>query len=390
MDLSCNYVGLSLKNPIIVSSSGLTENLKNMKKCEENGAGALVVKSLFEEEVCRISPTPRFEIINRSMGLLRSQSFYSFEQASKFSPKEYFEEINKALNVLSIPVIPSINCVTDEGWLKYSKMAEEIKAPALELNVSCPHASISFRGQDVDETILRVAKIVRENVNIPIVVKMPMQLSSPLAVAKRLEEIGVDGVVMFNRLTGLDINLETEKPILHGGYAGHGGPWTLNYVIRWISTSRPYLKISIAGSGGVGSGEDVVKYILSGADVVQICSLIYLMGYEIIPRVIDGIKRFMDKKGYKSISDFKGKVSGKAILGNDEVDRRQYLKAYIDPSLCNSCGICKRVCIYDAPSEKEGKYFITDLCDGCGLCVKLCSVKAIDMVLKEETKNEVN
>ncbi|MGB9857486.1 MAG: 4Fe-4S binding protein [Dictyoglomaceae bacterium] len=390
MDLSCSYVGLKLKNPLVIASSGLTENLKNMKKCEESGAGGVVVKSLFEEEVCRISPTPRFEIINRTMGPLKSQTFYSFEQASPFSPEEYFKEVKKALDVLSIPVIPSINCITDEGWLKYSKMAEEVGAPALELNVSCPHASISFRGQDVDNTILHVAKIVRENIKIPVIVKMPMQLSSPLAVAKALEDIGIDGVVMFNRLTGLDIDLGTEKPILHGGYAGHGGPWALNYVIRWIATSRPHLKISIAGSGGVGSGEDMAKYILSGADVVQVCSIVYLMGYEIISKIIDELKRFMEKKNYNNLSEFRGKVSGRAILGNNEIDRRHLYKAYIKEDLCTSCGICKKICIYNAPMERNRKYFITDLCDGCGLCVKLCPAKAISMVPVGGRENEKN
>lgn len=390
MDLSTSYVGLKLKNPIIIASSGLTENLKNMKKVEESGAGALVVKSFFEEEVCRVSPTPRFEIINRNMGPLRSQTFYSFEQASPFSEEEYFKEVSRALNTLSIPVIPSINCITDEGWIKYSKMAEKVGTPALELNVSCPHASISFRGQNVDDTIINTARLVRKNVKIPLIVKIPIQLSSPLAMAKQLENIGIDGVVMFNRLTGLDIDLDKEKPILHGGYAGHGGPWAFNYTLRWIATSRPHLNLSISASGGVGSGEDTAKYILAGADAVQICSIIYLMGYEIIPRIIEGLKRFMEKKGYNSPSDFKGKVSGKAILGNYEINRRHYLKAYIDPSLCNSCGICKRVCIYDAPIKRDRKYFITDLCDGCGLCEKLCPTKAISMVSLEEIKNESN
>lgn len=147
MDLSCEYVGIKLKNPIIVASSGLAENLKNMKKAEEHGAACVVAKSLFEEKICRISPTPRFEIIERKMGKLRSQTFYSFEQASPFDAHEYFEEIRKAVNTLSIPVIPSINCVTDEGWSQYARMAEGAGAPALELNVSCPHGSISFRGR---------------------------------------------------------------------------------------------------------------------------------------------------------------------------------------------------------------------------------------------------
>ncbi|MEJ5228979.1 MAG: 4Fe-4S binding protein [Pseudothermotoga sp.] len=384
MDLSCEYVGLKLKNPIVVASSGLAENLKNMKKAEEHGAACVVVKSFFEEEVCRLSPTPRFEIIERKMGKLRSQTFYSFEQASPYDGKSYFEEIRKAVNTLSIPVIPSINCITDKGWKKYSQMAEEVGAPAIELNVSCPHGSISFRGGDVEEKILKVAHIVRNTIRIPIIVKLPMQLSSPLSMAKMLERIGVNGVVMFNRLTGLDIDLENEKPIMHGGYAGHGGPWAFNYVLRWIANSSPHLSLSIAASGGVGSGEDVIKYIYAGADVVEVCSLIYLLGYEAIDLLLEQIGQFMKKKSYNDLSQFRGKVSGKAILGNEEIDRRHLLKAVIDPQLCTSCGICQKVCIYDAPVKREKAYFITDLCDGCGLCVKLCPTKAIGMTRWEE------
>lgn len=386
MDLSCEYVGLKLKNPIIVASSGLAENLKNMKKAEEHGAACVVVKSFFEEKVCRISPTPRFEIIERKMGKLRSQTFYSFEQASPYEADEYFEEVRKAINTLSIPVIPSINCITDEGWKKYSKMAEQIGAPALELNVSCPHGSISFRGGDVEEKILNVAKIVRDSVKIPLIVKLPMQLSSPLSMAKMLERIGINGVVMFNRLTGLDIDLENERPIMHGGYAGHGGPWAFNYVLRWIANSSPHLSLSIAASGGVGSGEDIIKYIYAGADVVEVCSLIYLLGYDAIDLLLKQIEQFMERKSYNDFSQFRGKVSGKAILGNEEIDRRHLFKAVIDPQLCTSCGICQKVCIYDAPIKGERAYLITDLCDGCGLCVKLCPTRAIAMVHWEEKR----
>lgn len=384
MDLSCEYAGLKLKNPIIVASSGLTENVKNMKKAEEHGAACVVVKSFFEEKVCRISPTPRFEIIERKMGKLRSQTFYSFEQASPYEAEEYFDEIRKAVNTLSIPVIPSINCMTDDGWKKYSKMAQEAGAPAIELNVSCPHGSISFRGGDVEEKILSVSKLVRETVSIPLIVKLPMQLSSPLSMAKMLEKIGINGVVMFNRLTGLDIDLDNERPIMHGGYAGHGGPWAFNYVLRWIANSSPHLQLSIAASGGVGCGEDVIKYIYAGADVVEVCSLIYLLGYEAIDILLNQIRAFMEKKSYGDFSQFRGKVSGKAILGNEEIDRRHLFKAKINSELCTSCGICQKVCIYDAPYPSKGSYVIGNLCDGCGLCVKLCPTKAITMVNWED------
>ncbi len=387
MDLSCEYVGLKLKNPVIVASSGLTETVEKMQKAEEHGAAAVVVKSFFEEKICRRSPTPHFEIINRKMGRLVSQTFYSFEQASIFDEKEYFEEINQALNRLSIPVIPSINCITDEGWGRYAKLAEEVKAPALELNVSCPHGSISFRGGDVEEKILHVAQLVRKVVKIPLIVKLPMQLSSPLSMAKMLENVGINGVVMFNRLTGLDIDLKTEKPIMHGGYAGHGGPWAFNYTLRWVANSSSHLKISIAASGGVGSAEDVVKYLYAGASVVEVCSLIYLEGYEIIERLVKGVADFLKEKGYTSVSQIKGKVSGKAIANNEEIDRRKLYVAQIDPDSCTACGVCQKICIYDVPYKDGAVYKIEGQeCVGCGLCVKLCPVKAIKLVSWRENE----
>ncbi len=381
MDLSCEYVGLKLKNPLIIASSGLTETTERITKAENYGAAAVVVKSFFEEAVCRRSPTPHFQIINRKMGRLTSGTFYSFEQASSMDEKEYFREVQKAIKTVSIPVIPSINCLTEEGWIRCSKSAQEVGAPALELNVSCPHGSISFRGGDVEEKILHVARLVRRTVHIPLIVKLPMQLSSPLSMAKMLENVGINGVVMFNRLTGLDIDIENEKPIMHGGYAGHGGPWTFNYTLRWIATCSPHLNISIAASGGVGSCDDIVKYIYAGANVVEVCSLVYLEGYEVIEKLVVELKEFLRKKNYHSFSEIRGKISGKVIKGNDEIDRRKLYIARIQSSLCTACGICKKICIYNAPRKDVKIYIIQDeFCVGCGLCVQLCPVKAIELV----------
>ncbi|MFN3282808.1 MAG: 4Fe-4S binding protein, partial [Pseudothermotoga sp.] len=144
------------------------------------------------------------------------------------------------------------------------------------------------------------------------------------------------------------------------------------------------LDLSIAASGGVGNGEDVIKYIYAGADVVEVCSLIYLVGYQAIDTLLDQIRSFMEKKSYSNFSQFRGKVSGKAILGNEEIDRRRLFKAKIDPALCTSCGVCQDVCIYDAPYPSNKSYIIGDRCDGCGLCVKLCPTKAIKMVPWED------
>ncbi|MDK2878233.1 MAG: hypothetical protein PWR06_949 [Thermoanaerobacteraceae bacterium] len=380
-DISTTYLGLKLESPLIAASSGITGTVERMKRAQEQGIGAVVVKSMFENSISRESPTPRFKIINRNLKSQRSFVFYSYEQASEFDIDRYAEEIYRAKKELSIPVIPSINCITDDGWKEYAKKMEEAGADALELNVSCPHGSIIFTGKDnVADEMVRITRMVRQTVQIPITVKMSAQLTAPLIVAKGLQDAGTDGVVMFNRLVGLDIDIDEEKPILHGGYAGHGGPWAIHYPLRWISEASPVLNIDICGTSGVANYADVVKYILAGAKAVEFCTAIFLEGYVIIKEFNKGLGEWMDKKGYKSIEDFRGKVSGKAILGTNEIDRRHGKVALIDEQKCIACGKCEKVCLYDSVVPSGGKFKIKDTCDGCGMCVQVCPVKAIEMV----------
>lgn len=380
-DLHTKYVGLDLRSPIIAASAGITETVERMKKAEDAGAGAVVMKTLFEKEVTRVSPTPRFKVIRHNLGMNKTFSLYSYEQASPWGPERYGDEIVKANKELSIPVIASINCVTDEGWVNYARKIEEAGADALELNVSCPHSSITFSGDDVEKRILATVKLVRENVSLPVIPKLSPQLTTPLHMVKNLEKIGVNGVVLFNRLTGLEIDIEKEGPIMHGGYAGHGGPWAIQYALRWISEISHHVKIDISGSGGVGSGEDVVKYILSGAATVQVCTAIIMRGYEVITQFNKELEEFMTHKGYSRIEDFKGKVT-KKILGTEEIDRVHRVKACIDKDRCSGCSLCYKVCIYSAVKPEEGKYRILEICDGCGLCVEVCPKGAIRMVKK--------
>jgi len=383
MDLSVSYVGLRLKNPLIVASSHLAGTVENMKRCEDAGAAAVVAKSLFEEAVVRKSPTPRFRILHRNFGRYRTWSLYSYEQASEWGPERYAEEMRRAKEEIEIPVIASINCKTHEGWVEYSKMMEETGVDALELNVSCPHSSITFTGLNVEEEIAEVVRLVRSAVSIPIVVKLSPMLTSPLFVARSVEAAGADGVVMFNRFTGLDIDIESESPIMHGTYAGFGGTWSIYYPLRWISAVREHLKIDIAASGGVMCGEDVVKYLLVGANVVQVCTAIYLTGFEVLGKILDGIRRFMDRKGYQSIDQFRGNALGK-ILSTEEVFREHIYVAEIDPASCTNCGLCYRSCMYSAIVRREDRHeIVADRCDGCGLCIEVCPVSAIRLLRKD-------
>jgi len=335
-DLTTNYVGLKLRSPLIAGSAGITETVERMKKAEDNGAGAVVMKSIFEEEVSHTSPTPRFKLIRHLAGNRETFSFYSYEQASEWGLERYAEEVSQAKKELKIPIIPSINCITEKGWVSYTKRMEEAGADALELNFSCPHGSITFRGGKIEDEILRMAKRVRDSVSLPLIVKLSPQLTSPLKMVKEIESFGINGVTIFNRLTGINIDVNEEKPIMHEGYAGHGGPWAIHYPLRWISQIFPETKIDISGSGGVFLAEDAIKYLLAGATTVQMVTAIFLNGYGIIREINEGLKEYMEKKGYKRIEDFRGKVVSK-IKGTYQIKRTHYLKAEIDDNLIPPC-----------------------------------------------------
>ncbi|NQT53235.1 dihydroorotate dehydrogenase, partial [bacterium] len=325
-DLRTTYVGLEMECPIIVASAGITETVERMRQCQEHGAAGVVMKSWFEKEISRHSPTPRYHLIRHDMGREKTFSFFSYEQASEWDLPRYAQEVADAKATLGIRIFPSINCITDEGWVKAAEEMEAAGADAIELNTSCPHGSITFRGGAVEESIFHTVEIVRQAVQIPIVAKLSPMLTSPMGVAKRCEEIGANAVTIFNRMTALEIDVQEERPVMHGGYAGHGGPWAIQYPLRWISEIRPVLGIDIAGSGGVAGWEDVFKYLLAGATVVQTCTAVCLNGYGILHELRSGLEKHMDERGYTTVGEFRGKVNDQ-ILGTEEIDRRQTVRA---------------------------------------------------------------
>lgn len=379
-DLSLDFAGLRLRTPVLAGSAGITGTVEGMKRAEDAGAGAVVMKSLFAKEVCRVAPTPRFRVLRNDLGRDRSFVLYSYEQASEWDPERYAEEVRRAKEALDIPVIPSINCLTPEEWLGYSALMEEAGADAIELNLSCPHGPHLMEGHDVTREMIEMTALVRQARRVPVMPKMTPQLNNPPGVAVSLERAGADAIVAFNRFTGLDIDIESERPVMHGGYAGHGGPWALHYTLRWLAGMYPSLRVPLAASGGVAGWQDVVKAILAGATAVQTVTAVVMRGYDEITRQNDGLSRWMDGKGYGSIAEFRGSIC-RRIVPMEDVFREHVLRAEINAGLCTACGICARVCIYDAAAEGEEAYaIVAERCDGCGLCVELCPTAAIAMV----------
>ncbi len=349
-DISVRFAGLDLSSPVIAGSAGITETVDRMRRCEENGAGAVVMKSYFEEEVSRDSPTPRFKVIKHDMGKDSTFTLFSYEQASEWDISRYAEEVRRAKDELTIKIIPSLNCITQSGWTKSAKMLEAAGADAIELNTSCPHGSITFRGGAVEETIFETVEAVRAAVKLPLIAKISPMLTSPISAAKHLEDTGVQAVTVFNRMTGLDIDVEEQKPVLHGGYGGHGGPWAIMYPLRWISEIRPQLKIDISGSGGVTSWEDVVKYILAGANTVQVVSAIVMNGFGVIREFADGLEKYMKEHGYERLDEFRGKAIGQ-IRGTHDVDRQKRYRAEITQG-------CRAPCTFACPADVPAMAYV--------------------------------
>lgn len=347
-------------------------------RAEEAGAGAVVMKSLFENPIPRRGdPSPHMRLIQRRIGRVRATTFYSYEQCSPFDEERYAEEVRRAKKRVDIPVIASLDCVTEEGWVRYSRLMEEAGADAIEIK-SCPHGPRQMGGEE----LTKATQIVREATELPVISKLLPQDTNPLRTALDLERTGASAVVMFNRFSGLDIDLDDEQPIMHGGYAGHGGPWSIYYSLRWIAEAYPHLSIPISGSGGVWRGNDLAKYILAGATTVQVCSAVVLQGYEIVPRLLGGLREWMEGKGYSTPDEFRGRAAER-VLGLEEVDRRRLLRAEIDAGTCTDCDLCRRLCTYSA-IESEPEYHVTEeKCVGCGLCGEICPVGAVEMVKRD-------
>ncbi len=377
-DLRTEYVELKLKNPFLAAAAGITGSLSQLKKAEDSGIAAVVLKSYFEKTVCRRSPTPHFALLQSGHGKTRATTLYSYEQASERDLEGYAQLIREAKESLSIPVIASINCFTPEGWQAAARAVEEAGADAVELNLSCPHGVHLMEGRDLVKELASTTAFVRGLVSIPIIPKLTPQMSSPLALALAVEKEGASAMVCFNRFTGLDIDLETLEPILHGGYAGHGGPWSIYYNLRWLSEIAPCVKIPISASGGVWTGRDAAKYLLAGATTVQLCSVIVAEGYGAVGRIIQELEAYMSEKGFADVGQLRGKL-GK-IRTMEEVDRTQRIVSEVEREKCTGCGNCVRVCIYDAIKLEDGKAVVTELCKGCGLCREVCPTRAIKYV----------
>ncbi len=328
-NLETTYLGLKLKNPVIVSSSGLTNSVSKIKKCEENGAGAVVLKSLFEEQIAG-------EIQHM---IQQEDSGYGYPEAEEYianyvrgnSVSDYLTLIKEAKEAVSIPVIASINCVSASDWTTLAKEIEAAGADAMELNIFVVPNDKNSSAEEYERKYYDILKTVKKQVNIPIAVKLGFYFTNLLTVADKLNANGVDGMVLFNRFYEPDIDIDNLKitscEVL-------SSPNEMRKSLRWVGMLSAKIKnVDIAASTGIHNSEAAVKQLLAGAAAVQICSVVYEKGFDEIKTIVDGIAKYMDDKGFQTMADIKGKLNYHNISDSALYERSQFMKYFSNSKL---------------------------------------------------------
>ena len=322
-DLSVKYIGLKLVNPVVVSSCSLTNSLKGVQSCADAGAGAVVLKSLFEEQIRVESQDIEkylwFSGHPEALDYVRNMTM-------ELGPREYLNLIEEAKKAVSIPVIASLNCVSPEWWADYAIQIEAVGADALELNIAVMPSDPQRCGEEIEELYFRILEEVRSRIKIPIAAKLDPYFTCTAYVANEFSNRGASALVLFNRLYQFDINIDNLE--LATGYR-FSSPEEMNTSLRWIALLAGRIKCDLAASTGVHNGAQVVKQLLAGASVVQICSTLYLDGLGQIDRILAYLGNWMEEHDFNSVDQVCGKMSQMQSDRPELYERLQYIKALV-------------------------------------------------------------
>lgn len=323
MDISTNYLGLKLKSPIVPSAGPLSSELSNLKHMEDAGAGAVVLYSLFEEQIEHEELELNYHTSVPAESYAEATSYLPDAFEFRRGPEEYLEHIRKAKDAINIPLIASLNGKSIGGWVDYSKQIEAAGADALELNIYFIAADVTKRSEEVEKNYTHIVRRIRSEIKIPIAVKMHPFFSSTANMAKELSEAGANGLVLFNRFYQPDINLEKleiEPDVILST------PMEMRLPLRWIAILYDRIKADLAATTGVYTAEDVIKMIMAGASVTQMLSSLIKFGIGHIADVITNLQNWMEENEYKSVTQMRGSMSYKNVADPAKLERANYMK----------------------------------------------------------------
>ncbi len=322
MDLSTIYMSMKLRNPIIVGSCGLTGSADKVKECADAGAGAIVLKSIFEEE------------IESDLGNMAGDSAWYPEAVDYINSygmqnavSNYLNLLEKSKKAIDIPVIPSIHCFGKGNWIEFAKQLENSGASAIELNTFILPSDPRRTGRENENTILDIVSDIKSKISIPVSVKIGSHFSSISAFVKELDNCGVDGIVLFNRFFRINFDINALKVVDGSPFSS---PEEVEPVLRWVSLLSPLTSCDISATTGIHDGEAVVKQLLAGANAVQICSTLYKNGLGVMADMHGFLADWMRNKNYNSIEDFRGRLSEKKSNNPADYQRVQFMKASVN------------------------------------------------------------
>lgn len=323
MNIESTYMGLKLDSPIVVSACPLSGETDNIAMMEDHGAGAVVLFSLFEEQIRREEARFNNVLSKTSNAFAEALDFFPFLDDLNVSTDQYLENIRKAKQRVKIPVIGSLNGITNEGWINYSKLMEEAGADGIEINIFFIPGETSMSSSEVEHRYLNIVENIRQSVKIPLAVKLNPYFSAMGNMSMRIQHSGADALVLFNRFyqPDFDINELVVRTDLHYSESSE-----IRLPLLWIGLLYGKVDLSLAATTGVQSATEVIKYILAGADIAMTASALYKNGIPYLKTMNKELQDWMDQMGFENIESFKGQLSQQHIADPTAYERANYLK----------------------------------------------------------------
>jgi len=322
-DLRTTYLGLALKNPLVISSSPLTSVPESVERLERAGAVAVVLKSIFEEQI-RADVSDMYEALEGETSGF-AMEYLRADLPAQLGPEAYLDSLREMRKRVSIPLISSVNCVEPAQWVNYARKIEDAGADALELNLYHMPVDPNETSAQVEARYLALVDAVLKVVRLPVSVKLSHHITALMPFARALERAGVRGLVLFNRFLQTDVDVEKESIFYAPNYST---PEVLHEQLRWAAMLRDWVRCDVAVSGGIHGARELAKALLVGADVGCMCSaLLVRQDLGVVRETLEGLEAWMARKGYASVADFRGKLRETDLKDGQGFERSQYVKA---------------------------------------------------------------
>jgi dihydroorotate dehydrogenase (fumarate) len=326
-DLSTTYLGLHLKSPLLPSASPLARSLDNLRRIEDAGAAAVVLPSLFEEQIVHESHELDYFLSHGTYSFAEALTFFPEPEAFTLAPEQYLEHVRRARDALSIPVIGSLNGVSNGAWIDYATCIQQAGADALELNLYFVPTSPTLSGSTIEDELVDVVRAVKQRVSIPVAAKLSPYFSNLTSVAQRLDQAGADGLVLFNRFQQPDIDLELMELVPRPTLSPTDDAQSLRLPLCWIGILSGRVRASLAASSGIHSAADVLKLLLVGADVTMLASELMLHGIDRLRSIGNDLSAWLAEHEYASVAQLRGSLSQRHVTFPTAFERAHYVRA---------------------------------------------------------------